>query len=432
MAVVNDVIDYWGLDKSLMSSTLSHIVEQALVDENLKPNKLTKWRYVAPVNFNFKTQEFKDIEETYKSLILEPNYKFSLTFDIDRMETTVAMGGAHGAVRQSYFENLIDIDVNQFYPVLLYEFDFLPNTIKDKEIYGKLIEDKKRYSETNDPRVSAVKESINAIYGRMGFENSRLYAPDKLYQTTITGQLLQLRLIEDLRAGGFEVVYLNTDGLTILDNGDESYVDIVQSWADEFNVEYKTANFKRAYYRDVNNFIAEDTEGNLKRKGELSTEPSKKASSFGKVAVDAVVEHLIHGKSIREYIASVNDIREYLMYHKYNRDMDVFLQSGDKLTPLSNVVRYYISNNSEDSIVHRKKDSETLENRKYNKNVIIINDFPDVEGTIPVPRDLDKEHYVRMAFDILGKVRGMDVEDNPYITSLLKDLGVSETRFTKP
>lgn len=426
MAVVTDVIDYWGLDRSLMSSTLSHIVEQALVDDSLKPNKPTKWRYIAPVDFNFKTREFKDIEETYKGLILEPNYKFSLTFDIDRMETTVAMGGAHGAVRQSYFENLIDIDVNQFYPVLLYEFNFLPNTIKDKEIYGKLIEDKKRYSETNDPRVSAVKESINAIYGRMGFENSRLYAPDKLYQTTITGQLLQLRLIEDLRAGGFEVVYLNTDGLTILDNSDDSYKDIVQRWADEFNVEYKTANFKRAYYRDVNNFIAEDTDGNLKRKGELSTEPSKKAASFGKVAVDAVVEHLIHGTNIRDYIAEVNDLREYLMYHKYNRDMDVFLQSGNELKPLSNVVRYYISTKSEDSIVHRKQNSETLENRKYNKNVILVNDFKEVDGIVPITADLDKEHYVRMAFDILGKVRGMDVEDNPYIMGLLKDIGVTE------
>ena len=422
MAVVLDVIEYWDLDKSLMNSTLSNIVEVALVDENIRRNEVTKWRYKAPVEFKFKTQQFKDIEETYKGLILEPNYSFSLSFELDRMEVTVAMGGAHGAVRKSYFENIIDIDVNQFYPIMLYQYDFLPNTIKDKEIYGKLIEDKKRYSETNDSRVSAVKESINAIYGRMGYNNSRLYAPDKLYQTTITGQLLQLRLIEDLRAHGYEIIYLNTDGLSILDNGDETYKEIVEAWAKEFNVEYKTAFFKRAYYRDVNNFVAEDNEGNLKRKGDLSTKATHKNSAFARVSTNAVVEHLIHGKDIREYIKEQTDLRDFILYHKYNSDIDVFLETKGEYKRLSNVVRYYHSNNRINSIVHKKAGDETYANRKNNKNVHLLPLFEESNGVVHIPADLDKEQYVKIAFDTLYKVTGKDVEDNPYIEKILDKL----------
>jgi len=421
ISVVLDVINYWDLDKSLMNSTLSNIVEVALVDENIRRNEVSKWRYKAPVEFNFKSQQFKDIEETYKGLILEPNYSFSLSFELDRMEVTVAMGGAHGAVKKSYFENIIDIDVNQFYPIMLYQYNFLPNTIKDKEIYGKLIEDKKRYSETNDHRVSAVKESINAIYGRMGYNNSKLYAPDKLYQTTITGQLLQLRLIEDLRNAGYEVIYLNTDGLSILDNGDDSYKDIVEAWAKEFNVEYKTAYFKRAYYRDVNNFIAENENGELKRKGDLSTKATHKNSAFARASINAVVEHLIHGKDIREYIAEQNDLRDFVLYHKYNSDIEVYLENKGAYQRLSNVVRYYHSNNRYNAIVHKKAEDETYANRRNNKNVHLLPMFEEVNGLVSVPHDLDKEAYVKIAFDTLYKVTGKDVEDNPYIENILKN-----------
>ena len=425
MEVVNDVIDYWGLDRKLMNSTLSNIVEMALVDENIRKNEVTKWRYKAPVNFNFKTKQFKDIEETYKGLILEPNYNFSLPFELDRMEVTLAMGGAHGAVRKSYFENIIDIDVNQFYPIMLYKYDLLPNTIKDKEIYGKLIEDKKRYTETGDPRVGAVKQSINAIYGRMGYPNSRLYAPDKLYQTTITGQLLQLRLIEDLRAGGFEVIYLNTDGLSILDIGDDSYKEITQKWADEFDVEYKVAHFNRAYYRDVNNFIAEKDDGSLKRKGDLNTDATHKVASFARVSTNAVVEYLIHGTNIRDYIKEQDDLRDFLLYHKYNGDINVFLQEGMNHRKLSNVVRYYLSTKAKNAIVHKKPEAETYSNRNHNKNVKLVYEFTEHKGKVPIPADLDKERYAKIAFDILYKITGNEVKDNPYIEGILDKLGVS-------
>lgn len=422
--VVLDVIDYWGLDKALMRGTLSGIVETALVDENLKSNPPSTWRYLPPVDFNFKLQEFKDVEETYRGLLLTPNYSFHLKFDIGNMEASFGMGGAHGAVKKSYFENLIDIDVDQFYPVIMYKYDLLTNTIKDKENYGKLIEDKKRYAREGDDRVKAVKESINAVYGRMGFDNSKLYAPDKLYATTITGQLLQLRLIEDLTISGYEVVYLNTDGLTILDNGDDSYKTIVHEWAEEFGVEYKTVFFKRAYYRDVNNFIAEAEDGELKRKGDLSVDSNKKTSSFGKIATNAVVEHLIHGANIREYIHQGDDLRDFMMYHKYNRGLSVFLQEKDELINLTNVVRYVIIEDVENAIVFRKEDKETLEHRKYNKNVKLVPSFEVVDGKVPLVDGLDKEAYVKIAFDILYKVTGTDIEDNPYIENILNTLEV--------
>ena len=422
--VVEDVLDYWNLPKEKINSTLGSIVEEAMVDRSLKPSYPKKWRYEAPVDFNFKTQKFKDVYDTYKGLMLEPKKTFSMDIKIGKMEVTFAMGGAHGAVKKSYFENLIDIDVSQYYPTIDYTYDLLPDTVKDKSVYGKLIEDKVKYGKTGDPRVKAVKESINSIYGRKGFEYSKLYAPDKLYTTTITGQLLFLRLIEDLHAIDVDVVYLNTDGITIIDPENEDYIEVVNKWSEEFKMQYKTEYFKRGYYRDVNTFVIEKEDGSLKRKGQLSTNPDKKASCFAKVSTDAVVEYLIHGKNIRDYNNEIDDLREFLMYHKYNRNMDVYLKSGKELKNLDNVVRYYLSNKYINSIVHQKHGEETLGNRNYNKNVRLINNFTINNGKVEVPKDLNREAYVIIAYDFVHKITGEDIEDNPYVDSLLNELGV--------
>ena len=422
MQVVTDVIDYWGLDRKYMDSSVGNIVEIAMVDDSVKNQVPTTWRYRPPVNFNFKTQEFKDVEETYKGLRLEPGYKFNTKFDVDNMEVSLAMGGAHGAVRKSYYKGLIDIDIDQYYPQVMVNFDFIPNNVKDKSMLSKLIEDKKHYGKTNDPRREPVKKSINSFYGRMGYEKSRFYSPNNLYQVTITGQLLQLRLIEDLRAAGFEVVYLNTDGLTIVDNGDTSYSEVTKKWADEFGLDFKEVEFNRAYYRDVNNFVAEDNEGNLKRKGDMDTSPSKKNSCFARVSVDAVVENLMHGTPIREYIYSQHDIRDYLMYHKYNKDMRVFLvdEQDNKIKRLPNVVRYYLAKDKKNAVKYDKGDDTSLANRSYNKNITLVNEFKDTD----IPKSLNKEAYVHIAFDILEKMTGEEVEDNPYIEGLLSKFGV--------
>jgi len=219
MQVALDIIEYFNLDKKLMSTTLGTLVETALVDPNIKPNPPEKWRYKAPVDFKFQTQEFKDVEETFKGLMLEPKYKFKHEFYVGDMKVSMGMGGAHGAINKTYMEDLIDIDIDQYYPQTKYNFNFLSNSLRDKSEYGKLIDNKKKYAKEGDRRVKAVKLIINTIFGRQGYPNGKLYAPDMLYQTTITGQLLQLRLVEDLTIAGFEVIYLNTDGLTIKNNG---------------------------------------------------------------------------------------------------------------------------------------------------------------------------------------------------------------------
>ena len=422
MDTIWDIIEYFDLDVKECENTLGAIVETALTDPTLKPNPPQKFRYKAPVEFNFKTQEFKDVEETYKGLLLEPKSKFDMDIDIGEMKVKLGLGGIHGAVPKSSFENLIDIDAKQYYPEQMDKYDQLPNTVVDRTVMRSMINDKEKYGEENDPRESSVKKAINSVFGRTGFENSRLFAPDKMYSVTITGQLLLLRLSEDLMLGGYDIVYLNTDGLTIPDNGTKDYIEICNNWAKEFGFKLKFVKITKAYYRDVNNFIVEMEDGTVKRKGDLNTEANTKRSSFARVAVEAVVEHLLHDTPIRDYIHSKNDLRDFLLYHKYNQDMEVYLHSDKGLKRLSNVVRYVLVSDRENAIVHKKKDKDTYENRNHNQNVKLVPQFTIENDFVQVYGVVDKERYVKIAYDILHKVTGKDVEDNPYVDSLLEIL----------
>ena len=421
-----EIIDFFDLDMKLSRKTTGQIVEVALTDPQIKPNPPETWRYKAPVEFNFKTQVFKDLEDTFKGLQLTPDYKFSYKFDYDGMEISAGLGGGHGAHKKKHFEGLIDIDANQYYPMIVYTFGMLPDTVKDPEQYGDLIGKKEHYASIGKMGLkNAVKKTINTVFGKTGDKHSKFYAPDKLLRTTITGQLLLMRLIEDLKQAGFQTVYFNTDGITIKDNGDDSYKEIAQAWADEFKMKYEVEFFKRAFYRDVNNFIAEGEDGDLKLKGDMSLSTSKKVSCFGRIATKAVIEHLLHGTSIRDYIDASEDLRDFLMYHKYNKDMRVWLVSTGKKKRLTNVVRYAIMDNVDNAIMHDKGEGTNLANRKYNKNVMLVNDFEEnKDGIVPLPENLDKEAYVKMAFDILQKMNGQEILDNPYIEGILEELGV--------
>ncbi len=423
MKTIWEIIAYFGLSKDVCCLTLGQLVEEALVDKNIKPNPPKKYRYKAPVDFNFKTQEFIDIEETYKGLILEPKSTFNLKTKIDDIEYSFGLGGVHAAPTQTRYDNLIDIDANQYYPTIMKNFDFLPNTIADKSKYTQMISDKERLGAEGDPRERSVKLGINIVFGKTSHETSRLYAPDKTHHTTITGQLLLLRLVEDLRLGGFDVVYVNTDGLMVQDIDDERYIEICDKWAKEFDFKWKVGHYKRVYFRDVNNYVALDTEGNVKRKGDLNTEPKYKASCFARVSTNAVVEHLLHGTNIREYINEANDLRDFLMYHKYNSNMSVYLQENGKFKRLPNVVRYVLSKSRINSIVHTKTEGGTFENRNYNQNVMLIPEFHfNQNNEVQPPKDLNREAYVQIAYDTLNKVSGQSVNDNPYIEDIVARL----------
>ena len=65
----------------------------------------------------------------------------------------------------------------------------------------------------HDVNQAGKKIQINGSFGKFGSKYSKLYSPNMLLATTITGQLTLLMLIEQLELNNIPVISANTDGL---------------------------------------------------------------------------------------------------------------------------------------------------------------------------------------------------------------------------
>lgn len=161
------------------------------------------------------------------------------------------------------------------------------------------------------------KIAANGSFGKMGSPYSCLYAPRLLIQTTVTGQLALLMLIDMLEEEGIPVVSANTDGVVI--KCPRSKVDvmdiIVLEWEVMTGFQTEATHYAAVYSRDVNNYIAIKQGGGWKVKGAYAP-PIAIGSSWpnpaNQIVKDAVVKWLIDKTPIEETIAACRDIRQFV------------------------------------------------------------------------------------------------------------------------
>lgn len=156
---------------------------------------------------------------------------------------------------------------------------------------------------------------LNGTFGKTGSPYSVLFAPEMLIQTTITGQLSLLMLIEWHEHYGIPVVSANTDGIVIkcprhLVQTSEA---LIAEWQARTGLEMETVEYRAIYSRDVNNYFAVKADGDVKRKGEYSKAGLvEKKNPDTEICSDAVAEYLSKGTPIEYTIAACRDVRKFV------------------------------------------------------------------------------------------------------------------------
>ena len=195
---------------------------------------------------------------------------------IDGFTFVFGLGGIHGSVESQVVESdddmvIVDLDVTSYYPNLAITNHFHPAHLGREfvTIYKHLFEQRKQY-----PKKSAesamLKLALNGVYGDSNNQFSVFYDP--LYTMTITlnGQLLLCLLAEGLmHIDGLKLIQVNTDGLTVrVPRQNKSLVDIARgAWQARTGLNLEEAIYQVMMIRDVNNYIAQYTDGSVKRKG---------------------------------------------------------------------------------------------------------------------------------------------------------------------
>ena len=230
---------------------------------------------------------------------------------------------------------------------------------------------------------------VNGSFGKLGSMYSALYAPQLMIQTTITGQLCLLMLIEWVESVGAKVVSANTDGIVVLcDKNREKYLEEVMfDWMLTTSFELERADYRSIHSRDVNNYIAVKPDGKTKRKG-VYAEPVLSKNPDFTIVIDAVAAFLSKGIPVEDTIRGSTDVKGFVTIRQVTGGG---LWRGEYL---GKAVRFYYSTEvGADECIHYAKNSNKVPRSDGGR--------PMMELTEAVPADVNYDRYIEMAHESL-------------------------------
>jgi hypothetical protein len=228
----------------------------------------------------------------------------------------------------SYYPSLM-LNSGEFPPALGRQFLTEFEIIKDERLAAKALAKKLKKEGLGDtPEYEKAstedgggKIQINGTFGKTGSPYSVLFAPTMLIQTTLTGQLSILMLIEWHEHYGIPVISANTDGIVINCPRDKLRLSeaLIAEWEKRTGLKMSTDDYVAIYARDVNTYFAIKTPDDVKRKGEYAKSGLiEKKNPDVEICSDAVAEYLAKGVPIEQTIVACQDIRKFVTIQKVN------------------------------------------------------------------------------------------------------------------
>lgn len=260
-------------------------------------------------------------------------------------------GGIHGSIESQTIRStenyvIIDLDVASFYPNLAISNELYPAHLGKQfcTIYKNVYDMRSGYAK-GTPENAMLKLALNGVYGDSNNVYSPFYDPAYTMAITINGQLLLCMLAEELmKIPGLSMIQANTDGLTVyVPRVFTGQVEQVRhAWEKLTRLQLEEAIYDAMFIRDVNNYIAVYEGGKkVKRKGAYchSVDLGWHQNHSMQVVAKAAEAALVHGKNIRDFITSHEDIHDFMMVTKVPRNSK--LMWGDQ--QVQNITRYYVS-----------------------------------------------------------------------------------------
>ena len=264
-------------DAQIAEKLITHEMKKITGKEYRKPEIKDgfAFKYRDPKIIQFQTP---DLQERFERILAErwqlgPNGSVQMPawlkesrIRIGQAEYQMGIGGLHSCEQRQCIRAeggmvLADYDVASYYPSIIMQQQLAPNAFGKPflTLYQSLIRRRLDAKRSGD-KVTAdtLKITLNGSFGKFGSKYSTLYAPELLIQTTITGQLALLMLIEQLEAAGVRVVSANTDGIVVYHSTAQADAvdEITFDWMLDTSYQLERTAYSVIASRDVNNYVA--------------------------------------------------------------------------------------------------------------------------------------------------------------------------------
>lgn len=317
-------------DAQIAEAVIKQQVENITCVKVRKPSVVRRvFNYQKPEFVRFETDQLKAVLEFFETVefVSEKNGVISIAQEpplVTLGSTTykLGMGGLHSQESEIHHaaDNdyvIWDFDVGAYYPNIFLQLGLFPEALGESfvEVFRSIVECRLAAKKAGDKVTdSSMKIMINGTFGKTGSVYSVLFAPNLMIQTTVTGQLALLMLIERLEKYGISVVSGNTDGIVM--KIPKAYFEtrlkpIIGAWEKVTGFNMEGTEYSAIYNRDVNNYIAVKTNGDVKTKGIFSQGGLQK-SPTNDICAKAFIEYLKNGTPVEDTIRACTDIREFL------------------------------------------------------------------------------------------------------------------------
>lgn len=430
---------YGGVD--LRSKSDAQIAEAVIMSEirKLTDRYIKKpefdinycFKYQPPAFVCFQTPHLQEIFEKIKELRFnldgggsprcdeltgnKENRIKGIEANINGRTYTLGIGGLHSTEKSQAIVpkagwHLLDTDFDSFYPKMILNNEWYPahlgrefltvfQIIVNRRLNGKAEANKakkagnKELEKTWKVEADSLKITINGSFGKLGSMFSMLYSPDLLVQTTVTGQLTLLMLIEACELAGICVISANTDGFVVHlhDSQRDTFNSIIKGFERLSNMKTEETEYKALYSRDVNNYIAIKTDGEVKVKGEYSEKGSTGNTRLSKnpqalIVADALTAFLSEGKSIVETVKACKDLTRFVCVQNVKGGGH---QNG---LYLGKTVRWVYGKNSHDTINYTGSGNTVANSFGAMPLMDLPNEFP---------ANIDHDRYISYALQAL-------------------------------
>ena len=407
----------YGMD--LRSKSDAQIAETVIISEMTKITKQSYGKVAVKDNMTFSYIDpgIVNFTDTKLNLLINSlcEHKFTLglngavqmpdwlrdtKINIGTSEYQMGIGGLHSCEKSQYIKAndehmLIELDVASYYPNIILQQRLAPKNMGATflKVYQGIVTRRLKAKRDGDKVTADVlKIAVNGSFGKLGSKYSALFAPELLIQTTITGQLALLMLIEAVELAGAKVVSANTDGVVILcpRKLEKRIEEVAFDWMLRTSFDLERTDYRALASRDVNSYVAVKLDGKTKGKGVFASTSLAKNPDDPIIAY-AVAQYVAHEIPLEITIRNCRDITQFITIRR--------VQGGATWQGqyLGKAVRFYHSNAVPSAqCIHYASNSNRVPNSAGAR--------PLMQLPFTFPEDVDYNYYLVEAEKLLCEV----------------------------
>lgn len=343
------------------------------------------------------------------------SYDCSLSTEVYGVQHDYGWGGFHACKPKHQVKGcIVDSDITSLYPSLMVEYGLVSRNVSDPKKFAEIKALRVQLKKEKNPMQEALKLALNSSYGVLKDVNNDMYDPLMSNLVCLFGQLLMTDLIEKIeeRFGDrIELLQSNTDGIFVrLESWDmfDEYQEVCDEWSKRTRLGVEHEKYTRYIAKDVNNYIAVKEDGSLHRKGAYVKELGSMDYELA-IINKALVDYFTKDIPPEETIGKARYLKDFQMCCKLTSNYNYLMHGADKLQ--HKYYRVFASKDYNDDGMYKVK--ERLGGNSKQKiastpdHCFIAND--DINGR-RCPRKLDKEYYIKMAYDRIEQYLGYDVK----------------------